>query len=542
MIDAEEKEWRTLFDFYLHIRTLYEHTNRWIRIVDNDFKVFSLEKRRRDLVAETKMISELITHLQRDEKNKEAFEKLGRMESEEVDVKGKIKEEQPSYDHERMRAMMDAFMKGCREAMRLILEGFPSKDEQSSLPPADRYLSVIDNIGIRSEPASLPASKAVQNSKRNCSDDVQEPRKVKRRRTITLEQLSRDFKNQVITERPRNSGNFYVFRCDEHGKRFERGKKPILAAARHITAKSSHKLKGDFDSAVEALGIRVLDCDASHKREHNAQVCTSSVQEQSPPPREASPDVSRTTANIAPPSDGRRPQRAAVEKSTRLIFSFTPDPERPLRPAEIEPNKNYLCKHGDKVYPCRVLPWGPYQPLDCHTCAPVDLGLLESESDLPPCYDRSSGLNGCWAEGYRDDEAKMSKRQYPILWYNSECQVSFVLARNLRAYDEGLLNPEEKDFVNSFWEGENGMSLWMNPPPIGESSSSSSSSSSTTSPRRGYESSQDDLAGYPSLSPITPYDTGPFANSTPPNTSDFVYHPYDDNGENTQGTEDELQI
>ncbi|KAF4448074.1 hypothetical protein F53441_8466 [Fusarium austroafricanum] len=393
------------------------------------------------------------------------------------EIKKEVRETNLSEAEGSFRAWMDDFMEEAQEPMENILVRFRRPWDGSREPDMrPLLLPVSQNVGEDGGPGgTLPAGdingdyqsddyqpyapQSEASSKRPSPDVDEEVPAPKRRLThrtlsISLETLEQNFSNQRVTEVPKGSGNWYVFRCEEHNMLFEGGARPAQAASRHAIA---HGMHFTHASAVEAFGARVMGCDAKSAKEHNANI--GEAIEQS---RLESTLLHADLQPQEPQEPDCRPVRRAAQNRQRFFLS--PSPSGFQKPPKIFPEEIYWVHwhEDDLYYPCLVLPWGPMPRLCSTKCAPVEMNLLHSEYELPRCYDRRRGFCGVWAKGYKDGQAKVSERQYPVVYFAAGkrfprgCDVGFVKARDIYVYEEEKETPQQKAAVDSWLERRDG--------------------------------------------------------------------------------------
>jgi hypothetical protein len=231
------------------------------------------------------------------------------------------------------------------------------------LPPTPAVDSADDNsneaalaLGNESLRASPPPSsprfipRSPPSSKRTTPDSAEDPpspkRRAGRRDITTIAEIDESFSNQKITETPARSGEWYVFRCEEHGMLFDGLMKPAQAAARHA---KTHGFLSTYASAVDAFGIKIVFCDAAFAKSHNdrvviqpkrkagRQVGSVTVDNAYRPRHDRSDDqnneeMAQLLGDINPSHPRHCPIRRAVATRQRTILSRDPDgTQKPLR-------------------------------------------------------------------------------------------------------------------------------------------------------------------------------------------------------------------
>ncbi|KAF5600485.1 hypothetical protein FPANT_2359 [Fusarium pseudoanthophilum] len=291
------------------------------------------------------------------------------------------------------------------------------------------------------------------------------------RREITTAEIG-GFSGQKITETPAGSGEWYVFQCEEHSMPSDGLARPAQAAARHAIA---HGLPPTRPSAIEAFGIKIVDCDATIAKTHNdrvvvkskgkgvSQVTRGNGDNPYRPQRGArtDSDMASLLGDISPSHPRHIPIRQVVATRKRTILARELDGTE--KPAEITAKTIYWIKWPDDgiCYPAYVLPWSCFPRFRSKYIAPVDRGLLESVDELPPCYDKAHGLAGVWAEGYKDGQRNMHKRVYPVIFFTLvkrfpwECETAWAAEEDFRVFDGDKEDPQFKALVDHWRAREN---------------------------------------------------------------------------------------
>ncbi|KAI7759801.1 hypothetical protein LZL87_009124 [Fusarium oxysporum] len=267
----------------------------------------------------------------------------------------------------------------------------------------------------------------------------------------------------------------------------------IVAAARHAIA---HGLHPNRASVVEALGIKIVGCDAAIAKSHNDRVVVQ-------PKRKAGCQVNRGTdddmAQLLGDINPSHPRHVLFRRAaaTRKRTVLSRDPDGTGKPDEITAKTIYWIKWPDDglCYPAYVLPWESFPRFRSKYLVPVDRGLLESVDELPACYDKGHGFAGVWAEGYKDGQRKMNKRVYPIIFFTLEkrfpwgCETGWAAVEDFRVFDSDKEDPQFKASVDHWLAREDRQTLddelvrlKLMSPPLDREPSTSSSSERGSSP------------------------------------------------------------
>ncbi|KAK5659004.1 hypothetical protein OQA88_1091 [Cercophora sp. LCS_1] len=215
----------------------------------------------------------------------------------------------------------------------------------------------------------------------------------------------------IIEEFPKSSGEWYIFRCEEHGLHFgSSGRSPILGAGRHIdTADHGHPGRAG-KVVVKALGVRVLNC-TEDKAILNNSLIARPVDKRTKAFKETRPSKALKTPTALPYSK-QRPGSTFIGSVTNPIAGHV-----------------YSIKKG---YPSAVLllALGDLEHIgvegSLHTTSFARCGAL------PSCFQRHDERL-LWANGFEDNGPRVSERQYPVLFFNRETCFS----------PEGLLQLQE---------------------------------------------------------------------------------------------------
>nr|RBQ95931.1 hypothetical protein FVER53263_08475 [Fusarium verticillioides] len=371
------------------------------------------------------------------------------------------------------------FMAKTDKAMEVILV-YHDKLRARSLPPTPPTDVGDDSDNdapldtANSSPASPNPNLRSYPHSRQPFPDVgghQFPNRRARCREITIAEIG-GFPGQKITETPAGSGEWYVFQCEEHILLLDGLARPAQAAARHAIA---HGLPPTRPSAIEAFGIKIVDCDATIAKAHNdrvvlkskckgvSQVTRGTGNNPYRPQRGArtDSDMASLLGDISPSHPRHIPLRQAAATRKRTIL--TRELDGTVTPVEITAKTIYWIKWPDDgiCYPAYVFPWSSFPRFRSKYIAPVDRGLLDSVDELPACYDKAHGLAGVWAEGYKDGQRNMHKRVYPVIFFTLgkrfpwECETAWAAEEDFRVFDGDKEDPQFKALVDHWKAREN---------------------------------------------------------------------------------------
>ncbi|KAF5643531.1 uncharacterized protein FTJAE_3331 [Fusarium tjaetaba] len=293
------------------------------------------------------------------------------------------------------------FMAKTDKAMEVILV-YHDKLRARSLPPTPPTDVGDDSDNdapldpANSSPASPNPSLRSPSHSRQISPDAgghPSPNRRARCREITTAEIG-GFSGQKITETPAGSGEWYVFQCEEHNLPSDGLARPAQAAARHAMA---HRLPPTRPSAIEAFGIKIVDCDATIAKAHNdrvvlkskgkgvSQVTRGTGDNPYRPQRgaRADSDMASLLGDVSPSHPRHIPIRQVVATRKRTIL--TRELDGTVTPAEITAKTIYWIKWPDDgiCYPAYVLPWESFPRFRSRYIAPVDRGLLDLGKRFP---------------------------------------------------------------------------------------------------------------------------------------------------------------
>lgn len=238
------------------------------------------------------------------------------------------------------------------------------------------------------------------------------------------------FKHQIVLYR----SEFYILRCDECPMHFS--EKPINGAAAHINRGDHGKLSRKFPIAIQACGIKVLNCNLERQRANNEAY--DAALDNGYVPRN-NPQAARKRA--APQ------QEAATASKTRHRKPRTED-GLVLNPV---PGEIYIAHWTEyKQDGVIVLPRG--DAFGDPNFADVELAgsSLAEDTDLlhtvPECYRTcpDTGKLIGWQDGYEDGGERVCDRWYPVMRFDGvpgfrKVSVDWIPVTDLREYNPEIL-------------------------------------------------------------------------------------------------------
>lgn len=290
----------------------------------------------------------------------------------------------------------------------------------------------------RKRPASPSGSRNDPEKRPRVDDPLTE-------RSIDFEQVFQDGDAEIkytIARYPRKDGNWYILECKEHGQHFTND--PILGAAKHLATAVHGNLPRKHELAVSILGTLVKNCTQT-RAEMNNEVAQEAFDQGIGIPvtikRPKRPRFDGGTAEPRPVAPGHPHTR-----SSQVVSGI-------MNPEAGEIYAAYW-KSSRSFYPVLILPWGSFQDIGFKGTL-LDTGLLD---DTPPCY-AAGGEAGEWAEGYEDGGALVSKRQFPVVYFDElkfpeESSVGWVPVADLKHFDPHDMSILQRDSVAEFIENQ----------------------------------------------------------------------------------------
>ncbi|RSL68059.1 hypothetical protein CEP54_002928 [Fusarium duplospermum] len=264
-------------------------------------------------------------------------------------------------------------------------------------------------------------------------------------RSINFEEVFQDGDAEIkytIARYPRKDGNWYILECKEHGQHFTND--PILGAAKHLATAVHGNLPRKHELAVSILGTLVKNC-TPELVEQNNEVAQEAFDQGLGIP------VS-TKRFKRPRFDGGTAEPRAVmpghphTRSSQVVSGI-------MNPKAGEIYAAYW-KSSRSFYPVLILPWGGFQDIGFKGSL-LDTGLLD---DTPSCY-IVDGETAEWADGYEDGGRLVSKRQFPVVYFDElkfpeESSVGWVPVADLKHFDPNDMSILQRDSVGEFIENQ----------------------------------------------------------------------------------------
>lgn len=261
-------------------------------------------------------------------------------------------------------------------------------------------------------------------------------------RTIPFEEIYQDGKAQYkhkIFEYKSGSGNWYIVRCDEHQVHFGYNN-PVHGAAKHVHSPQHGNLEKRHDLAIGICGHRITGCNAELAEINNREFERALKQD----------GYVVFNMNLLT-KEGRRRLTDGVE----IHVNGDSPAKKKLAKLQIKPEEDVSI-----AQPCRFYQglWSPNKKWYMLIMLPIrsdgslrEVGLKQTlqETDLmgtvPKCYrvDRNSLQIKGWQAAYDDGGPKVSKREYPVMFFDGyqKHSLGWLPASKLRPVD--LDNPPD---------------------------------------------------------------------------------------------------
>ena len=218
-----------------------------------------------------------------------------------------------------------------------------------------------------------------------------------------------EYKHTIIQYYRSGKWYWYILRCDEHGLHF--GRNPLQGAMRHLWGKAHGNLPKSGDTAIEKLGIRVLNCDARNA-EHNNRAFERAVADGYEPFRAGNPPTSGPN-RLGQPETVEKPGRVPDEASHNPRMNTPSAFQGIMDPAVGELYRSYF---EGAYWAVLMLPTGSFEPVG------MVGGIADTElaDDIPKCYlsnKQERKIHG-WADAYKDGGRRIRQRTFPVMYLN----------------------------------------------------------------------------------------------------------------------------
>ncbi|KAI9164048.1 hypothetical protein HJFPF1_05683 [Paramyrothecium foliicola] len=237
----------------------------------------------------------------------------------------------------------------------------------------------------------------------------------------------------LIIEYPKQSGLWYIVKCEKHNKRFY-GEQPLAGACRHVTSKA-HNESGAHDDVIRLLGVQVRDCN-QELADKNNQAVRDSLSLDFPFPGSAQSKKSKgkkrrreDEADLSDGIDWANDAELPHHRNSRRNDGIA-DP--------VVGDVYSVYWQGDRRwYAGVVLSAKDRVQLNLPTL--YQTGLLDMET--PDCYAFDAQHKICgWASDYEDGGPRATERLFPILFFDRDkfpesCHTAWVNSRNIKPFE-----------------------------------------------------------------------------------------------------------
>ncbi|KAB5582892.1 hypothetical protein GE09DRAFT_284532 [Coniochaeta sp. 2T2.1] len=262
------------------------------------------------------------------------------------------------------------------------------------------------------------------------------------KRTIDFNEVYQDgdaeYKHIIIPYPPGEKFDWYILKCDEHGVHFNTN--PLHGAAKHLHSNQHNNMSKEHALAIQELGHMVWDCNKALADKNNKAVKDAFEKGYKPFNRNQLTKTERRSMGFPVPETvpARRAQTgAAAAAAQRKKEKAATDTAREAStgvyyPIEGELYLGYWSKNKTR-YAVMVLPWGSLEPFGLQDTL-KETGLLSS---TPKCYtvDKATREITGWAEGYEDGGRLVTKREFPVMYFDGKLSVGWLGAKDLSIFD-----------------------------------------------------------------------------------------------------------
>lgn len=207
----------------------------------------------------------------------------------------------------------------------------------------------------------------------------------------------------TIIEYPKDSGSWYILRCDLH---CHFGRNPLQGAMKHLNGKRHGNLPKDGATAIEKLGIRVRNCDAE-KAESNNLVFNRALDAGYQPFRTKPDQLSHPETGEQPgsaPDKASHDHRPTMPRKQGAFEGFT-DPAV---------GELYRVWYRRAYYAVLMLPTGSFESVGM-VGSIAETGLA---AHIPTCYlsnKQEKKIHG-WADDYKNGGSLIRQRKFPVMY------------------------------------------------------------------------------------------------------------------------------
>ncbi|KAB5511599.1 hypothetical protein GE09DRAFT_1067655 [Coniochaeta sp. 2T2.1] len=219
---------------------------------------------------------------------------------------------------------------------------------------------------------------------------------------------------------------------------------PIMGAAKHLAGALHGGLSKTHATAVNKLGIQLLNCDSSKAKKNNEIL------------RQALETEAETSKDFLPRSTQKSGKKQT--KHSRDANGHQPSPAEAGRPLKAAPVQvvdpaigeiyRAYWKSTDTWYAAVLLPTGSFDAVSMSGNL-ADTGLIKY---IPNCYQSNRNQIPGWTEAFQDGGPRVAERKFPVMYLTDDCMeippegelclpgkdlLAWVPAKNLRPFDFG---------------------------------------------------------------------------------------------------------
>ncbi|KAK8029744.1 hypothetical protein PG993_011035 [Apiospora rasikravindrae] len=234
----------------------------------------------------------------------------------------------------------------------------------------------------------------------------------------------------TIIEWPEQSKQFWVLFCEEHRIHFKQ--KADNAAAKHL-AGSLHGLPTrDRRPALVQLGYYIPDCTDQDRESHNAEVNAKYAAGYIPRNEHKREARVKDLPAPAPDRSPQKPNQAAANSATSII-------------THPKTGHVYYAKYEGQHWAVVILGWDKL-PEGCRHPTLAASELIKH--DPPRCYhfEGYQRILG-WKPNYVDGGKSVEKREFPVMYFDTDLNYGWVPAKDLSKLDLDRANaPKRKGY------------------------------------------------------------------------------------------------
>ncbi|KAK0754424.1 hypothetical protein B0T18DRAFT_424814 [Schizothecium vesticola] len=251
----------------------------------------------------------------------------------------------------------------------------------------------------------------------------------------------------AIVEYPKNSGKWFIIRCDKCGLHF--GRNALQGGAKHLNGVKHGHLPREHVVTIRELGFRVLGCNKDKAKRNNDAFDRASRAGYAPHKRRT--DQARWQSQESDePGDEHPGQQRQTRRHPGVNAAALQTRHQRGKPFQgiTDPIVGRLYRawyRGGGFFVALMLPLGSFGSVG--VVGKISNMLLGQQKKAPRCYDRSGERIIPWASGYEDGGPKFRERRFPMMYFEESAELSFkgglvvppslgwVEAKHLRPFD-----------------------------------------------------------------------------------------------------------